>query len=357
MPAAFEGKLFDGLSAQSRTVPVVRLARSIDVGGDTIAFDRLRRDNHAKSLILHHVERPDWRLILPAEAADEFAMLGKLHAVTGKHWAMIGGSIAAIAIIGGAIWTFGGALLGWAAPLVPRSVTEPVGRQYADFFIGKGECRSPQGDAALKAMVARITPREGFVEPVRVRVANNAMINAITLPGGEVLMFDGLIQAAQSPEEVAGVLAHEFGHVQHYHPNRSLIRHFGVSVFLEGLGGNLGGLASTGLFLANSRDAEREADAEAIALMKQGAVSPLGISAFFTRMGGGDPEKAEAKAARGERSRFDLQNLIATHPGDEDRRELFANAAKGFASRPALTDAQWRALKTMCKGDKPDRAR
>lgn len=350
MPAAFDGKLFDGLSAQSRHVSVVRLARSVDVGGETIDLANLRRDNHAKSLILHHIDRPDWRLILPAEAAGDFALLTKLHAVTAKHWGLIGGSIAAVLLVGLAIWQFGGVLLGWAAPLVPRSVSEPLGRQYAELFMGsKGECRSPAGDAALKAMVARITPKSGFVEPVRVRVADNKMINAVTLPGGEVLMFDGLIQAAETPEEVAGVLAHEFGHVQHYHPNRSLIRHFGVGVFLEGLGGNLGSLASTGLFLSNSRAAEREADGEAIALMRQGGVSPMGIAAFFTRMGGGKAGE-EAKAAKGEEKGFgNLQNLIATHPGDEDRRVLFAAAAKGVTSRPALDAGQWRALKSICK--------
>ena len=61
-------------------------------------------------------------------------------------------------------------------------------------------------------MIARITPKGGFVEPVRVRVTKSKQINAITLPGGEVLVFDGLIQASQSPEELAGVIAHEFGH-------------------------------------------------------------------------------------------------------------------------------------------------
>lgn len=42
------------------------------------------------------------------------------------------------------------------------------------------------------------------------------MVNAVTLPGGRIVIFSGLLKAATSPDEVAGALGHELGHVRHH---------------------------------------------------------------------------------------------------------------------------------------------
>lgn len=356
MPAGFDGKLYDGLSAKAQAVRVTPTGRFVEVEGaagrETIGLDLLRRENHAASVTLHRTDMPDWRLTLRSEAARDLASVQKLHAMTGRHWRNIGLSIAGVAAVGALFWFGGGPVVEAVAPMVPVSVTKPAGEQYAAMIIGdEGECKSPAGRAALDAMVARVTPRQGFVMPVRVRVTNSRTVNAITLPGGEVIVFAGLIEASQSPEELAGVIAHEFGHVQHYHSNEALIRQFGFSVFLEGLGGNMGGLAATGLMLANTREAEREADGEAIALMKQGSVSPLGLSAFFDRMGGGSGEDAKGKTGEAARRKDgdDFGSLFATHPGDSSRRARFAEAAKGINATPVIDAAQWQALRNICK--------
>ena len=356
MPAGFDGKLYDGLSAKAQAVRVTPTGRFVEIesstGRETIGLDLLRRENHAASVTLHRTDLPDWRLTLRSEAARDLASIQKLHAMTARHWRNIGLSLAGVAAIGAAFWFGGGAIVEAAAPLVPQSVTKPFGEQYAALILGDdGECTGAAGRGALDTMVARVSPRGGFVTPVRVRVSNSDTINAITLPGGEIIVFKGLIEAAQSPEELAGVIAHEFGHVQQYHNNEALIRQFGFSVFLEGLGGNMGSLAATGLMLANTREAEREADGEAITLMKAGAVSPLGLSAFFDRMSGesaGKPDKT-GQASRVENDDNDFGSLLATHPADGSRRTRFAEAAKGYQARPILTDPQWQALRMMCK--------
>jgi beta-barrel assembly-enhancing protease len=358
MPAGFDGKLYDGLSAKAQAVRVTPTSRFVEVEGasgrESIGLDLLRRENHAASVTLHRTDLPDWRLTLRSEAARDLASIQKLHAMTGRHWRNIGLSVAGVAAVGALFWFGGGAVVEAVAPMVPVSVTKPAGEQYAAIIIGEeGECKAPAGRAALDAMIARVTPRQGFVMPVRVRVTNSDTVNAITLPGGEVIVFKGLIDAAQSPEELAGVIAHEFGHVQHYHSNEALIRQFGFSVFLEGIGGNIGGLAATGLMLANTRDAEREADGEAISLMKQGNVSPMGLSAFFDRMGGmGPADEKTADAAKAREEEEGIGSLFATHPGDASRRARFAKAAKGISAKPVLDASQWQALRGICAGAK-----
>ena len=88
--------------------------------------------------------------------------------------------------------------------------------------------------------------------------------------------------------------------------------------------------------------------------MTRGGVSPLGLSAFFERMGG-SAKRDEAKAAKGDERSDGWTSLLQTHPGDDDRRARFAAAAKNMNIRPVLDDARWQALRGMCaaKVDKP----
>ncbi|MDX7324874.1 M48 family metalloprotease, partial [Providencia rettgeri] len=80
---------------------------------------------------------------------------------------------------------------------------------------------------ALKTLATRIDPDDPRLE---VDVVKLPMVNAVTLPGGRIVVFDGLIRAAKSPDEVAGVVAHEIGHVRHRDVMEGLLRQFGLSV-------------------------------------------------------------------------------------------------------------------------------
>ena len=339
--APSEGRRFDGASARARSVSVSRTAEALLLAGaayaDEVPLGVLRRDSARDRLTLHRTDFPDWRLVLPA--GDEWADLPRLHGMSRRQWGWLGGSIAGVAAFIAVFALFGNRILMLAAPLVPQSVTQPMGRNYAEMIAGGDKaCVSPAGEEALAKLVARVRPGTGFVEPVQVRVADIPDTNAFTFPGGQVIILAGLLHDAGGPDEVAGVLAHEFGHVQKRHANQALIRHFGLDVFLQGLGGNLGSMAATGLFLTNSRDAEREADAEAIAMLHDAGVSTLGTARFFARMEGKAGGKADG-----------LATLAATHPSDASREGNFTKAAVGRRTTPALSEADWRALRAICR--------
>ena len=318
-------------------------------GQEAVAISALRRVDGKTGLTLHRPDLPDWRMILPPEAALDFRDVIRFHAATARQWRWIGGSLAGVVAFSTLLWFFGSLLLAGLAPLVPHGVAQGVGDQYAAIFAPvERQCTDPAGIRALNEIVGRIKPQSGLAESVRLTVVDDDTVNAITLPGGQIILFRGLIDQAQSADEVAGVLAHEFGHVQHYHGNQALIRHFGLGVFLEGLGGNVGAAASTGLFLSNGRTAEREADDEAIKLLRNGDVSAMGVSDFFARMGAantrdGKPEKGEAVD-----DGTDLTALLSTHPGDAGRRRRFAESARTYRATPILTDVEWKALKAIC---------
>lgn len=223
--------------------------------------------------------------------------------------------------------------------MVARMVPESVEKRMGDLMVGdfgRNGCDDPAGVAALQAMLKRITPddRELDIHVVRLK-----MVNAVTLPGGRIVIFDGLIKAAKSPDEVAGVIGHELGHVRNRDVMESLIRQLGLSVLLGGMDSNVGGYTNALLATAYSRKAEVNADRFAIDMMQRAGVSPVPTAGFFRRLG-----KGMGGAER-------MFAYINTHPVSSDRAKGFeASAAKGKAYVPTLDARQWAALRNICRG-------
>lgn len=227
---------------------------------------------------------------------------------------------------------------GWIAPLVPRAWDNRMGDAMVGDFGGRF-CHTPAGDAALQTLVGRIDPTH---EARQVELANIPLINAVTLPGGHIILFDGLVQQAGSADEVAGVLGHELGHVRHRDTMTGLVRQLGLSVVLGGFGGNAGGYLNGVLALSYGREAEAEADGVAIGQMRGAAISPAGTAAFFERMGGKGEAGSGAQA----------MTWLSSHPLSAERRKRFTAVVQtGAAYRPALDAAQWKALRTACAAD------
>lgn len=227
----------------------------------------------------------------------------------------------------------------WLAPMVPRSWEAKLGDAMVGDFGGRF-CTTPAGSAALRVLRTKLDPTG---EARTVDVANIPMVNAVALPGGHVVLFDGLIQKAASGDEVAGVLGHEVGHVRHRDTLAALMRQLGLSVILGGFSGDAAGYLNSLMALSYSRSAEAHADEASIAAMKAANISPADTAGFFARMAKGEPGKGRAAQAA---------TWLSSHPLSDSRRALYAaSAVKGHRYAPALTADQWRALKGMCKGD------
>ena len=227
----------------------------------------------------------------------------------------------------------------WLGPRVPSAWEREIG----DAMVGdidRRVCRTPASDAALAKLLDKLDPG---TPQVRAGIANIDMVNAVALPGERVLLFDGIVQQAKSPEELAGVLAHEIGHVRERHVMTAMMRQFGLSILLagadSGLASNVAGIATLGY----SRAAEREADDYARARLAASDVSPLGAAGFFERM---------AKDAREEDTPA-VVGWIASHPSSRTRaRDFRAAARKDRPYPPVLTAAEFAALKSACRQDR-----
>ena len=226
---------------------------------------------------------------------------------------------------------------------VARVVPPAIERQLGDAMVGdfgRRLCDGPGGREAL----AKLTSRLGAVpEETDIEVANIPMVNAVTLPGGRIIIFDGLLKGAKSSDEVAGVVAHELGHVAHRDVLESLLRQLGLSVLLGGLEGNIGGYTNALLSTAYSRGAETRADDYAIDTLNRSNISPRDTATFFKRLGGDEPKDSRVSAVLG---------YLSTHPISATRSARFIAGAKGRQGyTPALTEADWASLKTICSSD------
>ena len=153
--------------------------------------------------------------------------------------------------------------------------------------------------------------------------------NAWALPGGKVGVYTGIFKAARDQDQLAGVIAHEIGHVVARHHNERITRQQGAGTVLqllsaiagarygEGVGNAVaqGGsvAAQAGFLLPNSRIQESEADVLGQQLMARAGFDPRGAVALWQNMA----------AAGGSRP----PEWLSTHPDPASRlRELQARA-------------------------------
>jgi Zn-dependent protease with chaperone function len=261
-------------------------------------------------------------------------------------------SVAAIAAIAFLIFAVIPFLADHASAWVSPRLEAKLGDQLADFLISftvasedkdHAECTNAKGRAALDKLIAPLASQLSLRSKLRVRVINSDVLNAIALPGDEILAFKGLIDFTQGPNELAGVLGHEMGHLQLDHPMRLVIRESGTA-FLIGLvigdifGGSAISIAGTGLLVtAFSRDAESAADAEAVTLMRKAGLDVAPFGAFFERL---QTEKGDGEIPIA---------FLRTHPASDQRAKLVEAAPPGGAQ--ALTPAEWQDLKAICNPD------
>lgn len=206
-------------------------------------------------------------------------------------------------------------------------------------------CEAPAGSRALARMERRLLQNTELDVPLTVSVLDHPMINAFALPGGHIVFFRGLIEAAEAPEEVAAVFAHEIGHVAAHDPTRIALRSAGSIGVLGLLLGDFAGGAVV-LFLAErliqadyTQGAEAAADAYAHEMLAASDIAPGALGDMFERL----------RAEHG-----DSDGIVAhfmSHPALGDRIEAARAAEDALlgGARPVLSAGEWGALQSICE--------
>jgi Zn-dependent protease with chaperone function len=245
-------------------------------------------------------------------------------------------------------------LAGRLAPLIPHALENRLGAAVdsqvratldtkklgSGFACGTG-AQETAGRAALTKLVARLETAAALPIGLHVTVVRRPQANAIALPGGHIYAFEGLIDKAGTPDEFAGVLAHEIGHVANRDGTRAVLQAAGLT-FLFGmvLGDFVGGgavvLTAKTLLNSNySRAVETKADRYSVLLMTSANADPHALAAILSRIAVNTRPQVR---------------LLRNHPDTRERVEAIRAAGVPAARRPLLDDAEWSALKRICAG-------
>ena len=261
----------------------------------------------------------------------------------------------AVIVMGLGLFWWGPRLADPLARMVPMRWEEPLGWYLTESFVQHAPvCNGAAGQAALKVLTERLLPTTLSQMPLKFQVRKAHVINAFALPGGQVMMFHGLVKAARSPEEVAGVLAHEMAHQIQRHPMRGLVRSMGLRMISGTVMGGFSMTIASGtrvgetLFsLSYNREDELEADRVGVELLNNADIRGDGLIDFFMRYQGGTAMTV-SRAKKGESTQEHLMTFLSTHPPGQERLTTIRSMVRG--KRDALTTEQWKALQTICDG-------
>jgi hypothetical protein len=343
-----DARLYDGVDASAHKVVAeaedgALLLTQPNGWSDRIDGALLKRlDAPRGELRLGRSDRTGWRLILPVEAQGDIATL-LAHPERYGRWIDRIGLLPAAAI--GALVTFAVVAAGYAAPRaiaphVPASWERNVGAGlFGDF--GSNRCRSSKGQKALEALLERIEPGSTTgPDAIRVAALDIPIYNAAALPGGYVVVFEPMI-TENDTEALAGVLAHEIAHLRRRHVTEALIRELGIGALIRLFAGDLGANAQQIVAMNYTRSNEREADADAIAMLRRANISPIPTAKLFKQLA---KEEGEGTAT-GINAEF-----LRSHPLTLGRARLFeASARADHRYAPALDRDSDAALFDICK--------
>ncbi len=350
---------FDGVSSRRRQVTLA-LGDALEIveeGGAPASWayaDIRRADSPAGILRLACTSAPSLaRLEIrdAALAADVTARCMRLdeHQTSRRGVAKIVGWSVAAAVSIVCVVLFGVPLAAdRLAPLVPKPIERRIGDasevQVKTVFGGK-VCEDTAGKAAFVKLVNRLRDAAGLDDDAMTAgVLPTSVPNAFALPGGKVYVLKGLLDKAENPDEIAGILAHELGHLKHYDNMRGLIYNGGTSFLIGLLFGDVTGssaviFASRSVVEASySREAETAADTFSIEIMHKLGRSPKPAAELMFRITG--------KEGGG------LTSILASHPLTEDRLARMTKEDRPASGPPLLTDKEWQALKLICGSGK-----
>jgi Zn-dependent protease with chaperone function len=345
---------FDGTSSRRHVVTLAfNDALAINEDGHTLATwpyaDIRRADGPTGMLRLTCLTAPALaRLEIrdAAVAAELTARCMKLDAnLPGQRGvaAIIGWSLAAAVSIVGVV-LFGVPLAAdRLAPLVPPALERRLGdvaEGQLKIIFGNNTCNAAPGQAAFNKLVDEIREAADMDTSIQTAVLSTAIPNAFALPGGKVYLFSGLLAKAENADEIAGVLAHELGHLKHRDNTRNLIYNGGTSFLIGLLFGDVTGsgaliFASRSLVTASyGREAEQNADTFSIEVMHRLGRSPKAMGELLFRVTGKEVDKP--------------LSVLSNHPLTEDRLKRMSDEDRPLSGPPLLTPEEWTSLKAIC---------
>ena len=242
-------------------------------------------------------------------------------------------------------------LIGTFSYFIPLSWEKTMGKHAMISMIGENDiCSAPSGIDALRTVLTKIKPHMNRDIRYHIRIVDGGELeNAFAAPGGYLIIYKAVLDNAGSPEEFAGVLAHEMSHIDQRHSTTGMIRDMGMGVVLSLVLGNTGqieNLAKVVSAMSYSRDDETAADMHAKQVLTAANINPKGLQDFLIRV--------EQKETDFDFKGKEYLEYISSHPNTAARiKALDDQSDRNWA--PALNQKDWDALRNICAEKHPIR--
>ncbi len=212
---------------------------------------------------------------------------------------------------------------------------------------------------ALLTNILRLLEQSKAIETpynLKIFILPTEKINALALPGGNIIVFEGLLKIADSPEELAGVLAHEAQHIFLKHSTRGILRNLASGMLLTLVLGDANSVMESVVNIAGqlntlgfSLKMETEADIKGIELMLNAKINPQGMLSIFEKLLKEElkleENKKNSSSSKGVKEVF---SYLSTHPSAKSRlqrlkKQINENSEKFWI--PLYPNSNWNEIK------------
>ncbi|MGI9535204.1 MAG: M48 family metallopeptidase [Thermodesulfobacteriota bacterium] len=235
------------------------------------------------------------------------------------------------------------------AEKIPMSFEKKLSAPYLSLLVpDESICNDDKNyykiDTILNSLTATI-PESKY--EFKLFIVKSDILNAFALPGGYVVIYSGLLEKTDRPEQLAGVLAHEIQHITKRHGTEALVRDYSLGFLISAITNDTKSMETTlGLakyigLMKYSRESETEADVEGIKMLKNANFDPKGMVEFFeilNKHGGDVPNSLE---------------YISSHPQTRDRILNLRELSKGIEYKPVhlYSKKDWDEIKKVCNDE------
>jgi predicted Zn-dependent protease len=259
------------------------------------------------------------------------------HSKTFWFWLSIASVITLVAGVAGYYALIAATQLAVAA--LPISIDENIGNMAIKSV--DLHARLDAGNAATKLVneiVKELEPHSATKGlNFKVMVVDEPTVNAFALPGGQIVVYTGLMKKAKSAEQLAGVIAHEMAHATLRHGLKGVGQSLGIVAAIQLVTGDVGGLlalssqlAQESILTSYSRKSETEADLEGARMLHEAGIDPKNMADFFQML-----EQNEGDIP-------DMLAWISTHPQHADRIAKINDYQKQIPQKPyRLLELPW----------------
>lgn len=245
--------------------------------------------------------------------------------------------------LGVGLWVAKNAAVEYVVRRVPAEWEADLGRA-AVAGVAAEELHDPESLEMLRQLLAPLLETVRADDPhhfaFEFHIVDDETVNAFAAPGGQIVIYTGLLRKAERPEQLAGVVAHELAHVTRRHGVRAIVHSLGLRILLgvvfsgTDVPSQLVDRGSQLLQLKHSRSQELDADEVGWQYLVSSGIDPRGMEEFFALVSEHDSiERA--------------LTLISTHPAPQSRIDELRRRREELGGREfqPLDEDLWRRLR------------